>query len=75
MSPVEEYFFNNNINVWSRKISSSGTYYNTSDGEYLADHQMNLYKVNGNLKELIEQKKEPVKKKSQYRWQTIPAIK
>lgn len=60
MSPVEEYFFDNNIDVWSRKISDVGVYYNTSDGEYFADYQMKLFKIVGNLKNPVELKKEPV---------------
>lgn len=60
MNPIEEYFFDNNIEVWSKKISDVGVYYNTSDGEYFSNYMMKLFKINGNVKQPILLKKEPV---------------
>ena len=60
MNPVEEYFFDNNIEVWSKKSSGSLTYISTSEGEYILEDNNRLYKVIGNRKEHVILKKEPI---------------
>lgn len=45
MNPIEEYFFNNNIAVWSTKTTGNKVYYNTSEGEFVSIDLKNLFKI------------------------------
>lgn len=53
MTPVQEYFFDNNIEVWSKNDTGTVTYFNTSDGEFLVDDCQRLFKIQGNKKTLV----------------------
>lgn len=44
MSPVENYFFSNNIQVWSHKVANSLTWFNTDNGQYIKNGFGHLYK-------------------------------
>ena len=57
MNPIEQYFFDNNIDVWSIRNTGVVTYFNTSNGEYLADQNMNLFQIYNNHKIFIDLKK------------------
>lgn len=43
MSPIEDYFFSNNIQVWSHKVANSLIWYNTSDGQFIRNGFGHLY--------------------------------
>lgn len=45
MEPVQEYFFDNNIEVWKMTNTGVVVYYNTSEGEYFQDAKQQLYKI------------------------------
>ena len=45
MNPIEEYFFSNNIAVWSTKTAGDKTYYNTSEGEFISHDLTDLVKI------------------------------
>ncbi|MDT2416092.1 hypothetical protein P7D81_20350 [Enterococcus avium] len=45
MNPIEEYFFSNNIAVWSTKTAGDKTYYNTSEGEFVSHDLTDLVKI------------------------------
>jgi len=45
MEPVQEYFFDNNIEVWKMTNTGVVIYYNTSEGEYFQDANQRLYKI------------------------------
>jgi hypothetical protein len=46
MSPTEDYFFSNNIEVWGFKKTDSYTWFNTNDGQFIQNRLGQLYKVN-----------------------------
>lgn len=54
MNPIEEYFFDNQIEVWTQRNATEVVYYNTSNGEYIADEQMRLFKIIKNKKEYVQ---------------------
>lgn len=45
MNPIQEYFFKNNIAIWSVKTVGEKTYYNTSEGEFVTRNFVELIKV------------------------------
>lgn len=45
MEPVQEYFFDNNIEVWKMTNTGVVIYYNTSEGEYFQGANQRLYKI------------------------------
>lgn len=50
MDPIEEYFFDNNIEVFKTMLSSNTTYFSTSEGEYYQDEEQRLFKIVGDSK-------------------------
>lgn len=50
MEPVQEYFFDNNIEVYKTMLSSNATYFSTSEGEYYQDEERRLFKIIGDSK-------------------------
>lgn len=44
MSPTEDYFFSNNISIWSHRRTNSLTWFNTEDGMYIQNGLGHLYK-------------------------------
>lgn len=46
MEPVQEYFFDNNIEVWKTTNTGIVVYYSTSEGEYFLDANQRLFKIN-----------------------------
>lgn len=50
MDPIEEYFFDNNIEVYKTMLSSNATYFSTSEGEYYQDDEQRLFKIVGDSK-------------------------
>lgn len=45
MNPIQEYFFSNNIAIWSVKTVGDKTYFNTSEGEFISHNSVELIKV------------------------------
>lgn len=44
MSPTEDYFFSNNIEVWGFKKTDSYTWFNTDSGQFIQNRLGQLYK-------------------------------
>ncbi|UDM70168.1 hypothetical protein [Vagococcus fluvialis] len=44
MSPTEDYFFSNNISIWSHRRTNSLTWFNTEDGMFIQNVLGHLYK-------------------------------
>ncbi|MFI3605700.1 hypothetical protein [Vagococcus fluvialis] len=44
MSPTEDYFFSNNIEVWGFKKTDSYTWFNTEDRMFIQNSLGHLYK-------------------------------
>lgn len=44
MSPIEDYFFSNNIQVWSNKVANHFIWFNTDDGQYIKNEYGHLYR-------------------------------
>lgn len=44
MSPTEDYFFSNNINIWSHRRTDSLIWFNTTDGMFIQNRLGHLYK-------------------------------
>ncbi|MCO8291293.1 hypothetical protein [Tetragenococcus halophilus] len=45
MTRVEEYFFDNNIEIRDRKYTGTSNFYETNEGKFVENHDGNLYKV------------------------------
>jgi hypothetical protein len=54
VEPVQEYFFENNIEVWRMTNTGVVIYYNTSDGEYFQDANQRLYKIVNGKKVVVD---------------------
>lgn len=54
MTPVEEYFFDNNIEIWSKDDTGTVIYYDTDEGEFVVDGYKRLFKIEGTKKTLIQ---------------------
>lgn len=50
MEPVQEYFFDNNIEVWKTTNTGIVVYYNTSEGEFFQDANQRLFKISDDRK-------------------------
>lgn len=50
MEPIQEYFFDNNIEVWKTTNTGIVVYYNTSEGEFFQDANQRLFKINDGRK-------------------------
>lgn len=44
MSPTEDYFFSNNISIWSHRRTDSLTWFNTDNGQFIQNGLGHLYK-------------------------------
>lgn len=47
MSPTEDYFFSNNVEVWSYKKTELYTWFNTGEGQFIENGIGHLYKEDG----------------------------
>lgn len=53
MSPTEDYFYCNNIQVWSNKVGNSIVRFNTDEGQFIQNGYGHLYKETENLCERV----------------------
>lgn len=44
MSPIEDYFFSNNISIWSHRRVRSLTWFNTDNGQFIQNRLGQLFK-------------------------------
>lgn len=56
MDPIEEYFFDNNIEVYRTIQSNLTTYYSTSEGEYFQEGNHLLFKIVGDRRVTVDLK-------------------
>ena len=53
MSPIQNYFFTNNIEVWNTRKVSNGTWFNTDSGQYVEREDGHLYKIDEDTSERV----------------------
>lgn len=53
MSPIEDYLWSNNIQVWGYRVADRYVYFNTSEGLFIQNEMGYLYKESENLCERV----------------------